>query len=301
MHRRMRVAFEAQEQRLAALASDPGADPDDPTVTTPSTHPPSTLLHPPSPDTLPPLASDSTSSPAPPAYDDSLSKGEYHRKQHKKDTRRRKRAAKQDPDMNRPMKSGAANAPVGIIVARPDGGPDLHLPSVQPVPPSSSALALAANGDAGATVRPALREPIISCMSLDMDDQPYVSKSAFIGILTEPTKAELAARSRADFEAMGFQYHEWDGKCVPCDHFRVVLTDTCCHREDLVILDYTGTYVVAAFSSEPAWNHDQLNSQLQDEFKKANDRYHFPADPNRRGEEVRAIPAGASFGGGQQV
>ncbi len=73
------------------------------------------------------------------------------------------------------------------------------------------------------------------------------------------------------------------------------------YRDSLVILDHTGKYVIAAFSSEPNWNHEELNVELMEAFKKANTHYRFAPDPNRRGEDVQAIPVGVSFGGGQQV
>ncbi len=216
LHRRMRVAFQAQEERLAALATDPGIDPDDPTVTTPDSYAQSqstTVLPPPS-DAFPPLAPDAPLAASDEtAYDDTVTKAGYHRRKHKKEARRRKRAAKQDPGMNRPMKSGTTHAPVSVIVIPPDSNA-LHAPHELHAPSSSATFTA---DDQDTCPRPCSRigEPIISPMSLEFEEQSNVTKSAFLGIRMEPTEAELAAQSREDFEAMGFNYHEWDGKCVP--------------------------------------------------------------------------------------
>ncbi len=219
LHRRMRVAFQAQEERLAALATDPGADPDDPTVMPPLSLPETATVLAPPPSSFPSLAADAAALPRPQPqagtdYDDTVSKAQFHRRKHRAETRRRKRASTQDPAMNRPMKNAAAKNAVAVLVQPPES----DLPCIRP--------ASAPGEDLDGPVAPNFGQPIISPMSLVMEDQPHVAKSAFIGILTEPTEAELAARSRADFEAMGFGYHQWDGKYVPSIIPSAFLTDS---------------------------------------------------------------------------
>ncbi len=70
-----------------------------------------------------------------------------------------------------------------------------------------------------------------------------------------------------------------------------------------MILDHTGTYVVAVLAGRPndaTWE-DDVNKALQDEFEKARAEFHFSQEPNRRGDDVEAVSVGISFGGGQQV
>ncbi len=124
-------------------------------------------------------------------FDDTLSKGQFHRKKQKKKIRAKQRMFGQDPGMNRPVKGIALDEPSQSLLG---GGSDSALPG-----PSS---------ECPAGEHP--RGPIFSDLHLDMNMLP-VASTVYTGVLHAVSAEDLACTELEDFAARDFQYIQWDG------------------------------------------------------------------------------------------
>ncbi len=130
-------------------------------------------------------------------FDDSLTKGQYHRKKQKKKLRAKLRRSGLDPEMNRPVKGVALKEPANSLLGECGSNhPKMARPG------TSSADCSVSDS------RP--RGPIASDLHLDMDELP-VASTAYTGVLKDPSAEDLACVELEDFAAREFQYIEWDG------------------------------------------------------------------------------------------
>lgn len=203
LHRRIRDVLAQQGvggESATATWRDP--DEDDQPLTTPAP----TIASPESPQLEPePLKPDST--PLLPAFDHSISKEAYHRRERKKRQRQARRAQNQDPEMNRQIKGIATKRAEASIGQSIPPGPPTSTPSLNQSP------SLTGSGPSSPDHVHVLGagEPVVSALSLNMADV-NVASTGYMGVLQDITAEDLAADTVESLMKRGFKYYTWDGR-----------------------------------------------------------------------------------------